>query len=338
MATIKQVADRAKVSVATVSRVINKTGFVSSELAARVQEAMHALHYQPSDLARGLRSQRTLAIGVLIPQLDQPFFSALTFAIERSLSAQKYHALICSAEESLENEIAHVDLFMRQRVDGVIIVPTGHSTENVRRFLERSVPVVIVDRDLPGLQGVHRVLIDNYSGGYSGMRYLLDLGHRRIGVISGQAYSEPMNHRLRGVRRALTDARLNADERLFVASDLQQFDMGYSAANQLLDLPDPPSAIFALTDVMAVGAIHAAARRGLDVPGDLSVIGFDNIPLASYFIPALTTVAQPIQQMGEYASHTVLDALHNPNMLPTDTLLPTELVVRQSAVAGKEAT
>jgi LacI family transcriptional regulator len=331
MTTIKEVAQRARCSVATVSRVINKTGFVSPDLVNRVEAAMRDLHYQPSDLARGLRSQRTMAVGVLIPQLDQPFFSALTFAIERTLSSQHYHALICSAEENLDNETAHVDMFLRQRVDGVIVVPTGQSGDNVLRLRERSVPVVIVDRDLPTLQGVHRVLSDNHRGGYEGMQYLMELGHTRIGVISGPEHSEPMNHRLRGLRQALRDRDVHLDATLFVSSDLQQFDMGYSAGNHLLDLPEPPTAIFALTDVMAVGAIHAAAKRGWRLPDDLSVIGFDNIPLASYIIPELTTIAQPIQAMGECASRTLLDALNDLSLPAQTTLLSTELVVRQSA-------
>jgi len=157
MATMKEVADYADVSVATVSRVINKTGYVSPDLEERVQTAMQVLKYQPSALARSLRRQQTQTIGVLIPQLDQPFFGALAFAIEKSLFPHEYRTLICSAEEDPEKENAYTEIMLRQRVDGVIMVPTGRNSDNLKQLLEKSVPVVLVDRDLPGLE-VNRVL------------------------------------------------------------------------------------------------------------------------------------------------------------------------------------
>lgn len=329
MPTIKQVADHAGVSVATVSRVINKTGYVSPDLQQRVTSAMQELNYQPSALARSLRRQETQTVGVLVPQIDHPFFSALTFSIEKTLFANQYRTFICSAEEDAEKEDAYVQMLLRQRVDGVIITPTGYSADNIRRLLDQGVPVVLVDRDLPALS-LSRVLCDNRRGSYQGARYLLDVGHRHIATIGAPAYSEPMIHRLAGIRQAFAEYGINYDAEPFVTGTLQQFDMGYTSARDLLRRTPRPSAIFALTDVMAVGVLHAAADFGLQVPRDLSIIGFDDIPLASHIIPKLTTIAQPIYAMGEMSAQLLLRHMQDPDALMENVILESRLVLRDT--------
>jgi LacI family transcriptional regulator len=329
MATMKEVADYADVSVATVSRVINKTGYVSPDLEERVYSAMRALKYQPSALARSLRRQQTQTIGVLIPQLDHPFFSTLAFAVEKSLFPHEYRTLICSAEENQEKENAYTEIMLRQRVDGVIMVPTGQSAHNLRMLIEKNVPVVLIDRDLPELE-VNRVLVSNFQGGYDGMRYLLELGHRNIAVIGAPTYSQAMLQRIEGVRKALTDYRVEDNPELLVTGILQQFEMGYQTGQQLLSQIPRPTAIFALTDVAAIGVMHAAAEMGLSLPHDLSVMGFDDIPLASFSIPTLTTVAQPIARMGEIATRLLLNhIIHRESPVET-VMLDTKLIERQS--------
>lgn len=332
MATMKEVADRADVSVATVSRVINKSGYVSPDLEARVHEAMRTLKYQPSALARSLRRQETQTIGVLVPQLDQPFFSALAFTVEKALFSGGYRTLICSAEEDQDKENAYVEMLLRQRVDGVIMVPTGRSVHAIRQFLDKNIPVVLVDRDLPALQA-NKVLSDNYKGGYEGMRYLLEIGHTKIGVIGAPAYSEAMTQRMAGIRQALADHHVQDNPELLVTGVLQQFEMGYQSALELLRQTPRPTAIFALTDVIAVGVMHAASALGLRLPQDLSVMGFDNIPLATYSIPGLTTIAQPIYEMGEAATKLLLAHVHTHELEPQTLVFDCKLVVRQSTAA-----
>ncbi|MBC7811253.1 MAG: LacI family DNA-binding transcriptional regulator [Burkholderiales bacterium] len=329
MATIKEVADHAGVSVATVSRVINKTGYVSLDLQERVVEAMKTLHYRPSALARGLRRQETQTVGVLIPQLDQPFFSALAYAIEQTLFASDYRALICSAEESQSKEVAYVEMLLRQRVDGVILVPTSHSTDSVQRLLEQNVPMVLVDRDIPELT-INRVLSDNQQGGYEGATHLIELGHERIGVIHTPLSSEAMAQRVRGVREALDESGIAYNGALFIAGTSHQFEAGYTAAMELLRQTPRPTAIFALTDVMAMGAMRAAAELGLSLPDDLSVMGFDGTPLSEYSIPALTTVAQPTYQMGETAATLMLRQMQEEEASVESVMLETTLIVRHS--------
>jgi LacI family transcriptional regulator len=332
MATIREVAEIAEVSVATVSRVINKTGYVSPDLQQRVYQAMQALNYQPSALAQSLRSQRTQAVGVLVPQLDQPFFSSLTYIIEQALFARDYRTLVCSAEESQQKEAAYIDMLLRQRVDGVIIVPTGRSVEDVRRLLARQTPVVIVDRDLSALLNVNRVLIDNFQGAYDAMNHLLALGHRHIAIIAAHAYSQPMLERIQGAKQAMRDAGLEPINEVRANEDLRQFELGYATARDLLEREPRPTAIFALNDVIAVGAIHAAGRLGLNVPKDVSVMGFDNIPLSAYIIPELSTVAQPIQMMSEIATQLLLRQMQDPTTPGRTTLLKAELMLRHSTM------
>jgi LacI family transcriptional regulator len=329
MPTIKQVADQARVSVATVSRVINKTGYVSLDLQERVTAAMRDLNYQPSALARSLRRQETQTIGLLVPQIDHPFFGTLSFAIEKTLFADRYRMLLCSAEENLEKEDIYVEMLLRQRVDGVIFVPTGHSASNLRRLIEQKVPVVLVDRDLPGLQ-LSRVLADNRRGAYEGVRHLLDLGHRVIGIVGGPVYSPPMVTRIAGARQALGEMGLDSSPEVMVSSPHQQFEMGYNALRELLKHKPRPTAIFALTDVMAIGVLHAAAEHGLTVPHDLSVMGFDDVPMAAYSLPALTTIAQPIYRMGEVAVQILLRQILGDHPPIENVLLETQLIVRKS--------
>ena len=227
MSTMKRVAERAGVSIATVSRVVNKSGFVAPSLQKVVMEAMEALRYQPSAVARGLRTRETRSIGVLVPQLSQPFFSSLAYAIERTLFSHGYRAFLCSAEEDAAEESAYIDMLLSQRVDGLILVPTGQSMANVHRVLQAKVCVVLVDRDLPMLK-IDRVLSDNFMGAYGLARHLIDLGHRRIGIISAPQHSGSISRRVAGINHAFQEAEIQPEQYLFVEGALEQFELGFS--------------------------------------------------------------------------------------------------------------
>jgi LacI family transcriptional regulator len=307
MSTMKRVAERAGVSIATVSRVVNKSGFVAPSLQKVVIEAMEALRYQPSAVARGLRTRETRSIGVLVPQLSQPFFSSLAYAIERTLFSHGYRAFLCSAEEDAAEESAYIDMLLSQRVDGL----------------------VLVDRDLPMLK-IDRVLSDNFMGAYGLARHLIDLGHRRIGIISAPQHSGSISRRVAGINRAFQEAEIQPEQDLFVEGALEQFELGFSVAQQFLQSSRPPTAVMALNDVIAVGALHAAWKAGLSLPRDLSVTGFDDIPLARYTMPELTTAAQPVFEMGRKAALRLLLRIQKPDLKVRRTLLPTSLVIRGS--------
>jgi LacI family transcriptional regulator len=332
VATIKQVAEMARVSVATVSRVVNNSGYVSPELRARVENAMYAVDYRPSALARSLRRQKTHTIGVLLPALNQPFFSALAFALERTLFAADYRTLICSSEGDPVKEAAYIDILLRQRVDGVILVPLGQNADGASRLLDANIPIVLIDRDLPRLP-INRVLSDNLGGGYAGTRHLLELGHRRIALVGGPSVIQTLAARTEGAQRAFQDFGVPFDPDLMLVTGTHvDFETGYEVGMRLFASPQPPTAIFALTDVVAVGVLHAASEYGLALPRDLSVVGYDDIPVAAYVIPSLTTVAQPIYAMGQTAVEILLRRLSNPDHPPETMTLETRLIVRKSTL------
>lgn len=331
MAKMQEVAKQANVSVATVSRVINGNGYVSHELRERVEEAIKILDYQPSILARNLRQQTTQTVGFLIPQLNQPFFSTLAYAVEQTLFPHGYHTLMCSAEEDRDKEDAYVEMLISRQVDGVLLVPTGHSVRHIERLIELNIPVVLVDRDLPELT-INRVLCDNYQGAYNAMSHLIELGHQQVGIVGAPSYSESMANRIRGAQQALIDNDLPLNPDLLVTDTQQQFDVGFTAMQVLLNAKPQPTAIFALTDIVAIGVLHAVSAMGLAVPDDLSVMGFDNIDHAAYSIPELTTVAQPIEEMGTCAAEILLQHMgKDEETSPVQSItLSTNLIIRKS--------
>lgn len=328
--TIRDVALAAEVSIATVSRVINGTRYVSPDLRARVVSAMQALGYQPNAIAQGLRRQATRTAGLLVPRINEPFFGQFAFAVEKTLFANGYRTLVCSTEENPDKERAYIAILLGQQVDAVVLFPLIAGTDdNVARLVERDVPVVVVEREMAAF-AVSQVLVTNFQGGSDGVRHLVELGHRHLGILSAGGETMPPE-RLRGARQAVLDSGVQADVR--VISGPPDFTSGYEAALDMLRARPRPTAIFALTDSMAVGALHAAAQMGLRVPHDLSLIGFDDIPLVSFLIPPLTTIAQPIYAMGEAAARILLRQLTGAHAAPQTVLLETRLVRRASTAA-----
>jgi len=327
MTTIRDVAAEAGVSIATVSRVINGTGYASEEARQRVHAAMRKLAYHPNAIAQGLRRQATHSVGVLLPRINEPYFSTLVFAIEKTLFAHGFRTLFCNTEENSAKEDDYVTMLLGQQVDAVVyFVAAEDRRPHVERLIERGIPVVLLERSLPGLP-VSEVRVTNEQGARDGVRHLLNLGHRRIAVISGSLEMIP-HDRVRGAQRALDEAGVQGEVRIM--GGLPDFETGHAAALSLLRGADRPSALFALTDSIAVGALHAADELGLRVPADVSVMGFDDIPLASFIIPPLTTIAQPIYAIGETAATILLAQLGEPQSPPQSVLLPTSLVVRRS--------
>jgi LacI family transcriptional regulator len=271
---------------------------------------------------------------VLVPQLSQPFFSSLAYAIERTLFNHAYRAFLCSAEEDAAEESAYIDMLLGQRVDGLILVPTGQSMSNVQRVLEAKVCVILVDRDLPTIK-IDHVLSDNFNGAYKLARHLIDLGHRRIGIISSPQHSGSIARRLAGINHAFQEAGIRQGQRLFAEGPLEQFELGFSVTQEFLQSSRPPTAVIALTDVIAVGTLHAAWKAGLALPRDLSVTGFDDIPLARYTIPELTTAAQPVFEMGKQAALRLLRRIKKPDLKVNRTLLPTSIVIRGSTAPAR---
>ncbi len=326
--TMRDVAELAGVSVTTVSHVVNKTRPVSDELCRRVISAMSELGYQPNALARSLRRKKTHTLGMIIPDSANPFFAEVARGIEDTSFEQGYSVILCNSDGHLAEELLYINVLVEKQVDGILFVAAGASTEHIYALQSRQMPVVVVDRDVPDV-AVDSVLVDNARGGWLATQHLIDLGHRRIGCITGASDLTPSADRITGYRQALIENSIPVAETLIVKGDFQ-YESGYQAAQRLLALDDPPTAIFACNDLMAVGAISLTVELGRQVPADLSIVGFDDVRLASFTNPPLTTIAQPKYEMGVLGATMLLERLRNRDILPRRRLLDTKLLPRQS--------
>ena len=325
-ATMSDVAEQAGVSVTTVSHVINNTRPVSEDLRGRVVLAMAALNYQPNRLARSLRQGRTHTLGMIVPDNANPYFAEVARGIEETAYRNQYSLILCNSEGDVDRERFYINVLLEKQVDGLILVAAGSSTSSIADIALP--PMVVVDRDLPNIHA-DAVLTENAQGGRLATGHLLALGHRRIACITGASDVTSAAERATGYRQALVAAGVAVDESLVVKAAFD-YASGYAAAKGLLTCPNPPTAIFACNDLMAVGAISAGIELGLRIPADLSIVGFDDVQLASFANPPLTTVAQPKREMGDLAVSLLLERMVNPAIPPRRRWLGTELVVRGS--------
>lgn len=328
MTTMQDVANQAGVSVTSVSHVLNETRPVSDELRQRVLAAMDELGYQRNLLARSLRRGQTHTIGIIVPDNVNPFFAEVARGIEDVSFEHGYSLILCNSDANLDKELHYTGVLVDKQVDGIVFVAAGHSIERVVSLQRRDVPVVLVDRELSGANA-DTVLADNARGGWLATQHLLALGHRGIGCITGPSELTPSADRVAGYRQALLDAGIPVRSEFILRGDFHHAS-GYSAVQQLLALPDPTTAIFACNDLMAMGVISGAADLGRSVPADLSVVGFDDISLASFTCPPLTTVAQPMYEMGALAARLLLERMRDPQASPARRVLDVELVMRRS--------
>jgi len=325
---MRDVAERAGVSVTTVSHVINDTRPVSDALRERVFAAVDELGYQPNVLARSLRRGETHTIGMIVPDSANPFFAEVARGVEDTSFEQGYSVILCNSDGNLEKELLYTNVLAEKQVDGILFMAAGVSTEHIRALQERRMPLVVVDRDIPGVT-VDSVLTDNARGGWMATCHLLDLGHRCIGCIAGPSDVTPSAERVTGYQQALDEGGISLDEALIVKGDFQ-YESGYQAMRQFLAMDDPPTAIFACNDLMAIGAIRAALELGRQVPAGLSVVGFDDVRLASFANPPLTTVVQPKYEMGVVATAMLLERMRDQDIPPRRRMLDISLLIRQS--------
>ncbi|MEO1290348.1 MAG: LacI family DNA-binding transcriptional regulator, partial [Chloroflexota bacterium] len=238
--TMHDVAKEAKTSVATVSRVINDNDGVSDKLRQRVEKAMKKLHYHPSSLARSFKMQETRMIGLIIPLIDHPFFSRLTHVMEQELFHHNYRALICNTQEDEARELEYIEMLLRQRVDGIIINSAVENKDYLSQLEAQNVPCVLIDRDVEAFE-CSKVFSDNSLGGYLGMQYLLELGHRDIRVVAPFDFAHPMQQRLRGIRQALAEFGIDEPADMIITSDDHSFEMGVEVGTELGRLEQLPT-------------------------------------------------------------------------------------------------
>jgi len=325
--TIKDVALAAGVAVSTVSRVINDSGYASRESRQRVLKAVEELHFQPSRAARSLATGRTGTVALVLPDITNPFFPALARGVEDAASAAGYTVILCNTDNDASQEAMYANLLRQQRVDGVVLTACSFNNRDLWSQMTERIPVVLTDRRLEGAID-ETVFVDNVAGAYLATRQLLELGHRRIGLIGGPLGLSTTEDRQRGYEQALREAGLEPDETLMRNGDFR-YASGYARMRELAE--QHVTAVFAANDMMAIGAIRAVEDAGGRVPDHIAVVGFDDILLASMIKPGLTTIAQPTYQMGVMAVDRLLERMRtDATGEPRQVVLEPTLVVRDS--------
>jgi LacI family transcriptional regulator len=331
----KQVAAYAFVSEATVSYVINNGPRpVAPETRERVLNAIRELGYSPSSVARNLRTQRTTTIGLLIPDIMNPFYAEVAQVIENTCFTRGYTTVLCNSSRSQQHEEDYVKVLRSQRAEGVILIPTGASTHAVEQLRDAHIVTVVLEYEF---DNTFCLVIDEFRGGFLLTQHLLELGHERIGCIISVGDSSSSKARFDGYQKALAEAGISLNESLIVHTG-PEIGSSEAATFTLLEQPHPPSAIIVHNDTLALGALSAIRKHGLRVPEDISVVGYDNIVEAAFFHPPLTTIDYPKRQMGEEAVSLLFDLIRQQDqtLTPFTKMLPVKLIRRESTAPPRQ--
>lgn len=333
MATIYDVAKRANVSTTTVSKVLSNTPYVSARTKERILEAMRDLHYAPSLAARGLTGSRTYVLGLVVPYdpdylFGDPHLLEVIRGVEATANEYDYNLLLSVAHKS-DQRSAYTRLLRTGYMDGAITVETFEGDEAAKEIEERGLPRVSVGYRI-GPNPANSVHSNDYLGAFEAVSHLLALGHRRIGVVSGPPhFMGAMDERMRGVRDALASQQLELDPALVTYGDFT-IESGYRAAIALLEASERPTGIFSMNDRMATGVMRRARENGLNIPADLSLVGFDDVPLTTLVEPPLTTIRQPSYELGKVAAQKLFEMINSDLQQFEPIVLPVELIIRGS--------
>lgn len=334
--TIYDVAREAGVSMATVSRVVNGNPNVKPTTRKRVMEAIDQLGYRPNAVARGLASKRTTTVGVIIPDISSIFFSELARGIEDIATMYKYNIILSNSDQNKEKEIHLINTMLEKQVDGIVFMGGEITKEHEETFKKSPVPVVL-SATIDDKKEFPSVNIDYHQAAFDAVNAIIHQGHKRIGMLTG-TLEDPINgyQKYSGYKRALQEADLDLDDDLIVIGDYT-YRSGLEAMEQFLALQNRPSALFASTDEMALGLIHGAQDAGLKIPEDFEIIGFDNTRLATMVRPTLTTVVQPMYDIGAVSMRLLTKLMNKEEVTDNAVVLPHRLEYRQSTSFGSES-
>lgn len=328
--TIKDVAAHAAVSVATVSAVINGNKYVSPELEQRVRTSIATLGYERNSFAQGLKTQTSQTIGLIISDIANPFFTSMVRGVEDVANAHHYSLILGNTDENFDKERNYIRLLESKRADGLIIAATAGSHKYLQSA--RHLPLVSIDRSLFEL-GIDSVLVDNVAGARAATEHLISLGHRRIGIVTGIPGITSTEERLAGYKQALAAHDIPYDPTLIAVAD-SRVKGGEHGVTQLLTQQSPrPSALFLMNGLMVIGALRAIAQAGLRCPQDIALVGFDEFEWSSVMQPPLTTVRQPIYEIGQRAAQLLFERLQKRDKEPREVRLSPQLIVRESCGA-----
>jgi LacI family transcriptional regulator, fructose operon transcriptional repressor len=326
--TIKDVARLAGVSVATVSRVLSDHSYVRDEVRWRVQKAIAELSYRPNRVARSLRAQRSKFIGLIISDIENPFYTALVRAVEDVAYARQYSLLLCNSDEDPEKERVYIEFMRDEQVAGVIASPTAENLTSLQVLIDAKIPVVAVDRRAKQTP-VDTVMLDHAKSAYLLAKHLVEQGHTRIGMVIGNTTTTSGRERKRGFLKALKEAGVTPDSALMREVKPME-EAGFQAALGLLSLPNPPTALFIGNNLLTVGALKAIQHKKLRIPKDISLVGHDELPWMSLLSPGITVVAQPVYDLGRQAVDLLMARIKGDEQPPREIKLDPTLIIRQS--------
>ncbi len=333
-AGIRQIAEMTGVSITTVSHVVNETRFVSKDKRERVLAAMRRLNYRPNRLASGLRRRKSNTIGVVLPDITNPYFAEIARGVEDACFEKNYSAIICNSDASLKMEKHYLDMLVEKQMDGIVLVNVGDHGQNPASAPAQGIPLVMMDREVSALRA-DSIQVNNLEGGRMAAKHLFDFGHRNVVCMGGTPDVYPSWERVDGFVAFMKEAGHPLPKKRILAGNFQA-DSGYALTMAAMRARQRPTAIFAANDLMAYGAIRALVELGLRVPDDVSVVGFDDIKLSALFNPPLTTIRQPRLEMGGLAVKLLMERAEQPALEPRRVMLPLELIARQSSGVARE--
>ncbi len=334
--TIKDIAEKCGVSVTTVSRVLNDKPDVNDETRSKVLKVIEDSNYRPNGMARSLVINQTYSIGLIIPDINNPYFPEVARGVEDQAQNSSYSVIFSSTDNKLEREQEVIDLMLQKRVDGLIVSLSLANKDILKRLESKKIPVVQLDRRIP--DSIYpAVMIDNQRSAYNAVKFLIDEGYKRIAHITGNLQTVPGQDREDGYRKAILDNDLRLAEDMIIEGDFSK-QAGYDAMNQMIERGNLPEAIFAANDMMALGVLEACRQAEIRIPEDLVLMGHDNISISNLVYPALTTMAQPKYKLGREASKMLIDLINikqkkgslEKEDLFADQILETKLVKRSS--------
>ncbi len=338
-ATLKNIAAQAGVSIPTVSRVLNgksKHYRISDETQELILKVAKELNYSPNQLARGLRLKHTNTLGYITPDISNPFFSGIARVVEKYARKLGYSIILCDSEESTSIEKESIQLLIDRKIDGLIISPVGQDVEHLKQARNQNIPIVLIDRFFPDLDFPY-ITSDNYKGAYEATSYLFECGHTRISYIQGLKNTSPNNERINGYKDAHKNFGIDLDESLIVGNNFGE-DNGYMEMKLLLKRSNKPTAVFAGSNLISLGALRALSEENLKVPDDISMISFDDQPYSRFLATPMTTVAQSGSQIGQLATKILIDFIETDKQFdPKGILLPTTLIKRNSVKVINQA-
>lgn len=335
--TIYDIAKEVNASPATVARVLRKSDYpVSPELKAKIQKAAKDLNYVPNMLGRQLKTKISSTIGVVIPTITNPYYSSVVLGIEELCTAKGYNVLLCNSHQSLKQEEQCLKMLLEKQIAGLIISPISEKSNAINQYIEKGLNVVAFDQLLKN-DNIIQIDFDYKKGGYSATKHLIDRGHKKIAYLTAPLDRPSRNLIYEGYKQALMDHQIHPEDKWFLVSEVEEsyrsiseFNNGRKLAQKLLELPDLPTAAFVCNDMTACGVMNYLDQKGIRVPDQLSLVGFDNIELGELTNPPLTTIEQPKYELGKLAGSLLMNSIEEKYYEPYKVVLPSQLIERKS--------